>query len=79
DANDTKKIKEILEKEREVYDKYISGEVYSVEIFKVETCNLGHEHKESVDTICGFYSVEDAKADCLEIIKNLEEEEIVNE
>lgn len=49
------KVENILEGEVETYDQYLTGDVYGFEIYKVETCNKGHEHLEFVDSCYGFY------------------------
>ena len=49
------KVKGYLEGEVEVYDQYITGDVYYFSIYQKETCNLGCEHEEIEDTIGGFF------------------------
>lgn len=46
---------DILEAEVTIYDKYIRGDVYSFTLYKVETCSLGHDHLQHLDTVSGFY------------------------
>jgi hypothetical protein len=50
----------IIESEVEEYDQYIRGEVYMFEVYEVKECNLGHLHKELIDSCGGYYSKEDA-------------------
>lgn len=52
----------VLKGEVETYDMYLRGEIYGYRIHEVETCNLGHEHMNEVDSCWGFYG-EDA---CME-------------
>lgn len=63
------KTKEILRGEVDIYDQYLRGEVYMIEIYQVETCNLGHEHKTLLTAIGGYYSIEDAKNDLIGIME----------
>ena len=49
------KVTKILEGEVETYDQYLTGDVYGYKIFKVSECELGHEHKEELDSCWGFY------------------------
>lgn len=55
----TKKLKErvteYLKGEVKTYDQYLRGDVYGYKIFKVSTCEQGHEHKEKIDSGCGIY------------------------
>ena len=55
----SKKLKEritgYLENEVKTYDQYLSGDVYMFRIYEVKTCELGHEHKEMLDSCCGYY------------------------
>lgn len=55
----TKKLKEkaegILKGEVKTYDQYLVGDVYGYKISKITTCDQGHEHKEEIDSVWGFY------------------------
>jgi hypothetical protein len=44
-----------LETEVKIYDQYLTGAVYRFTIAKLETCNLGHEHKIIEESCGGFY------------------------
>lgn len=57
---DTDRLDEILEGEVEDYDKYLRGEVFGFKVYKIETCDKGHEHKELLDSCYGYYDEEDA-------------------
>ena len=45
----------ILESEVETYDQYLRGDTYGFNLYKIETCNLGHEHKINLNSCWGFY------------------------
>ena len=55
------RLEKIIEGDIETYDKYITGEVYGYEVYEVETCNKGCEHKTLVDSCWGFYGEEDCR------------------
>lgn len=52
-------IKKTLTEEVKTYDKYLRGEVYGYTLYELKTCNLGHEHKEMIDSCWGFYDIDD--------------------
>lgn len=54
------KVSTYLENEVDMYDKYLTGQVYEYQIIKTETCNLGHTHEEVIDSCRGYYSEEEA-------------------
>lgn len=58
----------------ETYDKYITGEVYGYEVYEVETCDKGHEHKTLVESCWGFYDEEDCRSEGESMIEHLEKE-----
>lgn len=49
------KVKGYLDGEVITYDQYLTGDVYSFEVVKKETCNLGCEHEEFEDSCGGFF------------------------
>lgn len=49
-----KRMYEILKSEVEEYDAYLRGHTYGFTIEKIETCNLGHEHRTHEDSCWGF-------------------------
>ena len=49
------KVKGYLKGEVDVYDQYITGDVYYFSIYQKETCNLGCEHEEFEDSCGGFF------------------------
>jgi len=53
------KVTNILKDEVKTYDQYITGDVYGYRVSKVTECELGHEHKEEVDSCWGYYGVEE--------------------
>jgi len=53
------KVTNILEGEVKTYDQYLTGDVYGYRVSKVTECELGHEHKEEVDSCWGYYGVEE--------------------
>ncbi len=64
----------IIEGDVKTYDKYITGEVYGYEVYEVETCDKGHEHKTLVESCWGFYDEGDCESDRQSMIEHLEKE-----
>lgn len=54
------KAEEILRNEILTYDQYVTGDVYSFEIVKVESCDFGCPHERHEDSCSGFFG-EDIK------------------
>ena len=42
----------------ETWNQYLSGDVWGYEVSRIDTCSLGHEHAEVVDSCWGFYGKE---------------------
>jgi len=49
------KVEKMLINEVEVYDQFITGDVYGFEISKITKCDEGHEHETHEDSCSGFY------------------------
>lgn len=49
----------VLEGEVKTYDQYLTGDVYGYRVYKVTTCELGHEHEEEIDSCWGYYGQEE--------------------
>ena len=49
------KVEGYLKSEVETYDQYLTGDVYGYKVFKVETCELGCEHEEELESCWGYY------------------------
>ena len=68
---DETKVEEYLKGEVETYDQYLTGEVYRYSIYEIETCSLGHEHKNLVEGCGSFYgSEEECKKEGEDLIKH---------
>ena len=65
------KVETFLKGEVETYNKYITGQVYMYNIYKVETCSLGDEHLTFVDSCSGYYDVEDCKSEATDYINSV--------
>jgi hypothetical protein len=73
------KVTKILEGEVETYDQYLTGEVYEYTIYKVSTCNLGHEHKEQLDSCSGYYGEEECMSEGESIVEYYMKNEVVTD
>jgi len=56
---DDDELVECLEAEVKSFDRYLRGDVWGFETYKVETCEHGHEHEEVVDSCWGFGNTDD--------------------
>lgn len=68
------KLSEMIDADVETYDKYITGEVYRYSIYEIETCSLGHEHKNYVEGCGGYYSEEEAESEANAVLRSLQVE-----
>jgi hypothetical protein len=62
------KVTNILENEVKTYDQYLTGDIYGYKIFKVTECELGHEHKEELDSCWGFYGEDECMTEAEGIV-----------
>ena len=61
----------VLRGEVETYDMYLTGEIYGYRIHEVETCDLGHEHMNEVDSCWGFYGQDACMEEADSIVNSL--------
>ena len=71
---DETKVIEYLEGEIKTYDKYLTGEVYRYTIYEIETCSLGHEHKNFVEGCGGYFGEEECESEGKSMLEHLEKE-----
>lgn len=62
------KLNDIIDSDVETYDNYITGEVYQYTIYEIETCSLGHEHKNVVESCGSFFDEEDCKGEGMNML-----------
>ena len=62
------KVTKVLEGEVKTYDQYLTGDVYGYRISKITECELGHEHKEEVDSCWGFYGEDECMTEAEGIV-----------
>jgi hypothetical protein len=75
----SEKALKVLEGEVETYDQYLRGDVYGYEVYKVKTCELGHEHEEEMDSCWGYYGKECCMEEAESIVKHYMKENVVTE
>lgn len=75
---DESKVGEYLKGEVETYDQYLTGDVYGYKLFEVSTCNKGCEHKEELESCCGYYGQESCEEDGKSMLKTYTEEKVVS-
>lgn len=70
----SKKLKEritgYLINEVKTYDQYLTGEVYGYKIHEIKTCELGHEHREELDSCWGFYGEDECLKEAEGIVEH---------
>ena len=74
---DESKVEEYLKSDVETYDQYLTGDVYGYKVFKVETCNQGHEHEEELDSCWGYYGEDECMNEGVSIMEHYLKEEVV--
>jgi hypothetical protein len=52
------KVTGYLKGEVELYDQYLTGDVYGYRVSEVTTCSEGHEHETEIDSCWGYYGQE---------------------
>jgi len=67
-------LEEIIDSDVKTYDQYITGEVYRYTIYEIETCSLGHEHKNYVEGCGGYFGEEECESEGKSVIQHLEKE-----
>ena len=71
------KLNDIIDSDIKTYDQYLTGEVYSYSIYEIETCSLGHTHKNVVESCGGYYDEEDCREEGMDILSVYEKEKEV--
>jgi hypothetical protein len=71
---DETKIEEYLKGEVETYDQYLTGDVWGYKVYEIETCELGHEHKNEVESCYGMYGHDECESEGKSVIQHLEKE-----
>jgi len=71
------KLECIINSEVHNYDQYLTGEVYGYTIYEIETCSLGHEHRNVVESCGGYYDEKDCHEDGMYVLVNLRESNCV--
>lgn len=57
-----------------LYDDYLRGEVYRYEVYEVEECSLGHEHRTLIESCGGYYGEESCRSEGENMLKYYETE-----
>ena len=67
-------LEEITDSEVKTYDQYITGEVYRYEVYEIETCNLGCEHRNLIESCGSYFSEEECENEGKSVLQHLEKE-----
>lgn len=71
---DETKVEEYLKGEVTTYDQYLTGDVYRYAIYEIETCSLGHTHKNYVEGCGGYYGEDECREEAESVLRHLEKE-----
>ena len=71
---DETKVEEYLKGEVSTYDQYLTGDVWGYKVYEIETCELGHEHRNEVESCYGIYGHDDCESEGKSVIQHLEKE-----
>jgi hypothetical protein len=72
------KLSLILDGEVKTYDEYLTGEVYKFEVYEIETCDKGHEHKVLLESCGSYYNEGDCRDEGESVIQSYLERELVS-
>lgn len=71
---DEDEVIEYLKNEVKTYDQYITGDIYRYTIYEIETCSLGHQHKNVVECCGGYYGEDECREEAESMLRSLEKE-----
>lgn len=60
----------VLKREVETYDQFLTGEVYGYRVSKISVCDKGHEHSEEVDSCWGYYGMDYIEKEGIDILNH---------
>lgn len=69
----------IINGEVKTYDEYLTGDVYKYEVYEIETCSLGHQHKVLLESCGSYYSEGDCRDEGESVLQGYSERELVSE
>ena len=73
------KLNLILDGEVKTYDEYLTGDVYKYEVYEIETCDKGHEHKVLLESCGSYYNEGDCRDEGESVLQSYLERELVSE
>ena len=71
---DETKVEEYLKGEVKTYDQYLTGDVWGYKVYEIETCSLGHEHKETIESCYGIYGHDECEKEGQSMLEHMEKE-----
>ena len=72
------KLNLIMDGEVKTYDEYLTGDVYKYEVYEIETCDKGHEHKVLLESCGSYYNEGDCRDEGESVIQSYLERELVS-
>jgi hypothetical protein len=67
-------LEEIINGDVKTYDQYLTGDVYRYSIYEIETCSLGHEHRNFVEGCGGYFGEDECRSEGMSVLQNFEVE-----
>jgi hypothetical protein len=71
---DETKVEEYLKGEVSTYDQYLTGDVWGYQVYEIETCDKGHEHKNEVESCYGIYGHDECEKEGQSMLEHMEKE-----
>jgi hypothetical protein len=62
----------ITDSEVKTYDEYLTGEVYQYKVYEIETCSLGHEHRNLIESCGSYFSEEECENEGKSVLRSYE-------
>ena len=66
------KLEEIIKGEVGTYDQYLTGDVYRYELYQIETCSLGHEHRTLIESCGSYFGEEECESEGKSVLQDYE-------
>ena len=73
------KLNLIMDGEVKTYDEYLTGDVYKYEVYEIETCDKGHEHKVLLESCGSYYNEGDCRDEGQSVLQSYSESNLEQE
>jgi len=59
----------------ETWNQYLSGDVYGYKVYRITTCDKGHEHEEELDSCWGYFGLDYCISEAMSIVEYQQKED----